>query len=55
MFVFSYEKNIVACTLKEVRSLFTGIQRMLLFFEVYTGTNTFLSVLNSRIQFRDFE
>lgn len=50
--MFSYEKNIVACELNEVRSLFSGIQQLLLFLEVYTGTNTYISVVNSWIQFR---
>lgn len=53
--MFSYEKNIVACELNEVRSLFSGIQQLLLFLEVYTGTNTYISVVNCWIQFRDFE
>lgn len=50
--MFSYEKNIVAFELNEVRSLFSGIQQLLLFLEVYTGTNTYISVVNSWIQFR---
>lgn len=53
--MFSYEKNIVAFELNEVRSLFSGIQQLLLFLEVYTGTNTYISVVNSWILFRDFE